>query len=414
MNDTKRPKFKKNKRLELILFFAGRHWRAIVGLLIFTSVVGLIYYTSVTPIKPKTRGAWSKVIPTAKIDGKPKMDSGNEAQKTTIGETQRVIEPTSTATGETTNDGAEKPNPPTDVQATSLKLEEFLARGTKEQFIENILTMRRDWAKNKFPVAFLIVQRRARIARRLIEMDVTDDELLFAYNEYIEAIVTLDGLNCEGKMEVPGIRDAFLEVGEKFSSNPDPVIAAKASIIYVLAPAHNYFLDKNPANLSEFADQFDIHANKIMGNPQTTIRLVKMLDDLYHRSNFLPSVQACSKRVLKHLEASSDEKILKLGRELRESIYFSKVDLPSIVDRIEGGNAEARSAVQEFYENLAANPNCRLEIYRVAVDVVAEYKRLEANSDAEALANWLTTILAQNRNKEVREEIDTLLVELMK
>jgi len=372
----KRPSERVSK-LDVMLFVLRRNLRIIIGLILIIAIGSWIYYASINPRKPKTVGSWSNtILPIADIDSPP----------TRPGE---FIDPLIDS----------------EPEVRSMKLEHFLSSATIDELIEDALDLRLQWQNNEMPVAYILVQRRAKIARRLLEMEIDETQRTFAYNEYIESVATLDGLNCEGKMGAPGIRDALKEIAEKFSDYPDPVIGSKASLAFLLEHAHDYLKTNDTQKMLAFSDQFKIHADKILRDPVTTFQLIKLVVEISKKSNFHDDLKQCGIEMLDRLEQSTDSEILKIAGEFREQVYFAKMELGSLADRLQSDTDLARNDVQEFFESLETNPNSRVEIYQIAVDSILEYKRLNMTADATALTNWLEQINSQNENETAKEKI---------
>lgn len=383
-------------KLDLAFFLLRRNGKIIIGLILLVCFGLWIYNASITGRKPKSAGAWSKTLdeylPVTNIDAEPtvKESTDSKERKKTVSEIKE----------ENSN--------------RILKVTQFLASATTEEKVDEALDLRESWMKVELPFAYILVWRRAKISRNLIEADVDDKTRLFAYTEYIESILTLDALNCQGGLSVPGIREAMLEVGTMFSEFPDDGIKSKASLAYVLEPAHDYIQTKDLDNLDQIAVRFEEHGSKIVLDPSNAIRFVKLLADLYARSNYSSKFKPAGLRIAKKMRESKDEEILETATRLKEQMFFAKMGLPSLVSRIEGGNLEARNNVQEFFESLAVNQSSRIEIYQIAIDVVAQYKNLGSKEDAAALAQWLQKINSENQVEENRLKIDKALVELLK
>ncbi len=381
-----RRRRKRKRKFQFTGLLSQENLRYLMGLLLIIGIGGWIYYATVNPRKPKSAGTWAKtILPTADIDSPPTRQFENA-------ETQAKEEP----------------------KNGSKKLEYFLAQATVDELIDEALDLRGTWTNNAIPIAYVIVLRRAKIARRLLNLEIDEKQRTFAYNEYIESITTLDGLNCEGKMGAPGIRGALIEIGDKFSDYSNPVISSKASLAFPLRHLHDYLESRDNQSLLAFDDAFSKHADAIMLDPVTTQLLIKLIFEIYVKSNFNESLKQCGIKVLHRLEQSEDAEIAKIATILREQIYFAKVELTSLVDRLQSDHENSREDVQDLFKSLEVNPNSRLEIYQIAVNTIVEYKRLNRMTDATKLTDWLEKINSKNEVEISKEKITRAILTLRK
>ena len=279
--------------------------------------------------------------------------------------------------------------------------------------VEELLRLRTLKTKSP-PVNFVNLQRRIKIADRLLEMEISDSQHLFAANALVEAVIRLDAINLTANINAEGVREDLIKVREKYYKHENTALAAKAALGFPLAPLHDYLVSNDKSELEIVADQFDMHGDEILRHPQASSRFVELIVGIYKGSNHLEEHRQLASRVLERLKKSEDPEVKHIAMLLREQIFFSESEIQSLVERIEGGNVVARENVQNLFEGLEANPNSRLEIYEIAGKVIAEYVRLGQIDDADALAKWLNTINQKNESKENREAVSGALTKYKK
>lgn len=366
-----------------------KYAKILIGVLLVAGISIWIYYASTSARAPTSAGTWSKkfsqYLPATNIDGDSEapVDSGNSSAAE-IRESNRILD-----------------------------LNQFLAVATTEEKLDQTLEIRNAWSKNELPVAYMLVWRRAKIASNLIESDVDEKTRLYAYNEYIESILTLDSLNCQGNLEMPGIREALLEIGTMFKDFPDEVIRSKASLVHVLGPAHDFLATSDLSHVKLLRKKFDEHAETILIDSKSALLFVQLLADMYAKSNYATGFRESGLAIAEKMKNSENPAVVDAGQLLKEQIFFAKIDLKSLVIRIEGGNLDTRNDVREFFQALAENPSSRIEIYQVAVDVVAQYKKLGESSEAKSLATWLGQVNEKNSVEKNRTEIAKMVAKLL-
>lgn len=376
------------------MFMLRRNQRNLVGLLLLCVVGGIIYYVATKPKEPKSAGAWRSSNSSSGNGSSTGMsDTGlNGNSDLGTGSLSSSTQPR--------DSNVDKPE----------TLEDFLTTASATDLVEELLRLRSQ-NTGSLPVNFVTIQRRSKIAKHLSEMEVPEDQKLFAINDYIEAVVQLDAINQTGGLNAEHVRDELIEIRDRFSGHQDDRIGAKSSLVYVLVPIHNFYANKDESELAKASDLFDLHADKIIRHPDTTARLAKLSVDLYVESDYADGHRTFASRLMTRMEKAENFKVKEIARLLREQIYFAKSELGTLVERIEGGNSIARDDVQSLFEGLDTNPTSRLEIYKIATNVIAEYTRLGHLEDAEALTNWLITINQRNAPKENRDTVNQAITQ---
>lgn len=381
----KKPsKRKANSNWNRTIFMFRRNRRQLIGFLLLLVVGGIVWYVATKPKEPKTAGTWK-----SKLGGAP--------GETSTGTNTDADTDTDNSTSGSTTTQAQNP--------AEGNFEEFIKTASNTKLIEILLNLR-SHSSHSLPINFVNIQRRTKVGRHLLTKDLSESQKRFAIIDYVESVIQLDALNKSGDLDADYVRDQLIEVRDKYSDHPDDDIGAKASLVYILVPIHDYFQSKDESELATVADLFDLHAEKIFRHNDTTGRFAKLIVDLFSQSDFSPAHAELARRLMQRMEKEEDPEVQKMAKLVREQIYFAKSELDSLVERIEGGNSIARDDVQRLFEGLDANPSSRVEIYVVATNVIAEYDRLGQNEDAEALAKWLTSINERNEEEKIREAVD--------
>jgi len=375
-----KPPRSRRSRWNRTLSKLRRNRRRLIGFLLLCVVGGIIFYVATKPKEPKTAGRWR-----SKLRGSATQTSGSETDTAT---TQVIAKAPETFDG-------------------------FMETASPSQLIEMLLNLRNQ-KTDSTPLRFVNVQRRTDIGRLLLTKKLTESQKRFALVDYIEAVIQLDAINTSGNLKADHIREHLIEIRDKYSDHPDDNVGAKASLAYILVPIHDFFEDEDESELKKVADLFDTHAEKIFRHEDTTRRLAKLIIDIFSKSDFSPAHQELARRLMNRMEKEEDPEVLAMARSVREQIYFAESELASLVDRIEGGNSLARDDVQRLFEGLDTNPSSRVEIYKIATEVIAEYDRLGHKNDADALMKWLASINKKNESKEIRQAIANAITEFYK
>ena len=287
-----------------------------------------------------------------------------------------------------------------------------LKSGTVDELIEVALGLRDAWVGKSPQDAFMMCQRRAQIDRRLMELELTNEEQNFALGDYIETIICLDKIVSEHQYKAPQIRSALKEIAEKYTNHSDPIVCAKANLAAVSAPMHDFYHDNQTEQLEVFSRLVPNHIDKIFGDPAATGRLAGLTLKLHRSRNWDGSALPYCLDIVKRMEACEDQEIKNSGIGLRERLYFEHLEPNKIVERIKLDDLESRANVKQFFEALEANPNSRLQFFQVAVSTIETFKRLDKKEDYQNLLLWLQRISTKIGSKAKRDEIASVILKL--
>jgi len=393
------------------LFLIRRNLRQLIGFFLVLIVGGIIYYVANKPREPRTAGSWKSTLGGA-ISAKDAAGDALDKTADDTGPGTSDLEFDGSNSDESQAADSEPGSGSSVSEPEQTKAApDIIDTGSPNELVEELFNLRFK-KTGSLPVNFMTGQRRLKIARRMLEMEISDTQKIFAINDLIEVSLQQDALNMSGNLESRGVRENLIAVRDAYCNHENAAIGAKASLGFPLIPLHNYFVSKEESELDVAADQFDLHYEKLVRHPETIARYVKLVCDLYVESDFSPPHRELAARIMKRLKGSENEGIQNVARLIQEQIYFASSDLISLVERIEGGNSMARNHVQALFEGLDANPSTRTEIYAIAVNVIGEYSKLGKDEDAAALKKWLVTINGKNESEEDRKEVEKMIADL--
>jgi len=393
-----------------------------LGIVLFLCVaVGVISYVLIKPKQPKSAGAWGSNLGESKAPAeRTTRDDPSAADPTR--ETEEAGGSKSSDLGTGDSDSDKKPASDRDaidslpgMESRKIKTPKIVVPETKADLLEKLLNVRKQFTLAKSqPVNFVNAQDSRKLALRLLEMDVSESEELFVISSLIESALMLDSLNMKENLKAEHVRGYLIAARDKYCNHPDKTIGSKASLAFPLIPLHNYYGSNDESELVAVADQFDLHGGKIIRNPEVAALFVQLIISRYKDSDHSAAYRELAIRVMKRMKNVEEPIIGNLVNSIGEYVYFARSDLGTLVSRIEGGNRIARADVQSLFDGLDANPSSRLEVYKVAANVIAEYLRLGHTEDSDALLKWFVSINERNGSQSNREAIEKGIAEFMK
>jgi len=263
------------------------------------------------------------------------------------------------------------------------------------QVVETLLTLREEWKGKSNPIILMKNQRRAKLTRRLMELDISDAQLIFALSEYIESVTVLDMVLCQEKAEASEVRNAIGEIFEKYQQHESSPIRARACLANLAVPLHDYSRDRKIEALDEFLARLDKYSGRVFEDKPSTSRLCRMVLWLRRSRDWDGVALPYCVALIEKMKESSNPEISDMVKPFSERVYFEHLELNDLVSRIDQGDIDSRSAVQEFFEGLDAEPDCRIEFFQIAISVVEQVKGLDQKEDFELLMQWLRKIVGK-------------------
>ena len=409
------PKLDSHRFFGLVFSFLWFYRRVFVGLILLVGLGFLIYRITTTSKEPDDLGSPVALGPQRSLEPKiPKANLDFEPANRQPTTTENIGSNDSASDLLGSNSDGESGSE-TDLGVESLNvdfnpIESLPEDATVDELIETSLGLRDSWGKATPSVGLMMCALRAKISRRLMEMEITESQHKFAAASYIESISLVDSLNVTSKMNIDGTREALLEIDETYSDDPDSTLSAKANLAMVLAPVYECMASKNPEFVEAINQEFNNRFEKIFADTYSTSRLAEVSLAMSKKPKIGDATQPFMTNFLRRLSESESSKIVTIGKLLKDRLLFEKFELKSLPSRLD--EPEMRSTVQEFFETLAANPDSASPIYQAAVTTIVRYQVMGKSEDATALINWLeeiaSTITNEQKKQAVRLAIDKM------
>jgi len=290
--------------------------------------------------------------------------------------------------------------------------EPLLETGTVTELIEEILVLRGSWVGKREPVIFLSNQRRARLAGRLMELEISDDQEIFALSEYIESIIVLDMVVCQERMEAPEVRESLQEIVVNYLSHDHPMICAKANLAKLLIPLHDYGGDPQVRFLEEFSTRLEQCADLVFEDTIATRRLCSVALWLRRVCDWDGTGLPSCVKLIDRMDEAENSIVREIAVTLREQVFFQHLEPGHLVPRLDQEDKQVNGDIKEFFEGIEANPDVQIEYFQVAVSLIEKFKSIEKKAEYDSLLAWLGRISKKVRLEEKRLEIESAIRKL--
>ena len=221
--------------------------------------------------------------------------------------------------------------------------DDLIARADRDRLIResNQLRITTDL---ELPVKVALIQKRLRIANRLLEFEDDPKANRFGLVSKMEVLTLWNTLNVIHKLGENHIAEELNEIALNNVDSRDGAISSKAALTLALTSIHEYIQKPSDKTFKVAKDYFDQAAET-----QTDFEVADALFNialLVRQSDHIPESVAMFK-TLHESYKTSDELLLKqIADNAYEQYVFTEYDLTSVVIRIQEGDA---TAMEEFH-----------------------------------------------------------------
>lgn len=388
--------------MELLFGFLWFHHKTIVAIILLTAL-GVWGYGMATRPKPVIQPSAAPVTKRTIENDAPKanidfvLSSKLATEKTDL--TQPKNEESNGSDEAADNSPKNIPN-------------KLLESGTVAELIEASLKIHETWGYETPSVGLIMCVEQARISRRLLELELSDSQRIFALASYIDSISTVDSLNVASKMKIVGTRKALLEIDEKYSNHPDPTICAKANLAMTMAPLYDVIADGEVESLHEFQKQFNQRIEKIALDQAALARLADVSIAMFNKHTTPETSEPVILDLMEQLYRLKTPSSRPIAERFCQRYLFDRFELETLAKMVRLEEEEARERVRAFFKTLAAYPDSGFVVYDAAIKIVKSYRQIGNISDAEALLIWLDDISNEIPAEQNRQAVKDAILKM--
>ncbi len=400
----------------LVFGFLFFHRRIIIG---FFLLVGLGYFLifGVDQI-PKIQWASKSIADRRDVNngGASNLGAGLDDPKTPKIETldsNQTVDKTAGANSDLVPNSSSEPNliPPSEFSGLS----HLLATGTQKELVDEVLRITTRAHQIGPTAAFVLFQDRQKIVQRMLNMELTDSQRVFAKINLIESVSILDSLNSQLDFNVDGATQELATCVGPFLDDPDPNISSLANLAMIVSPGAKLLHEGTVERLAELSAAIDTHFDKIAVNNKSLRKFSELIVEVSKLSSLKDQTPAFVDDTLRRYDGLTADGAQLEKKLLQQTLYFSRVDLGEIVFQMNRSSGDAKAAIDALYSGLELYPDVGIEIYQTALDVIREYLRQDDRENARTLIDKLEQhVLPHHANEKNRALINQALQELKK
>ena len=418
--DPETPKRDMGDYIELTLSILWFHHKTIIAVILLTVVGIWVYRISITKKdvvqtnrRPEITRPVEDDVPTANLDFKPPANdvptSDAEANPSNPkpDSTPSVPEKPSTEGSkpvDTTDDSTAEKHPK--------KRDTLLETGSVDELIEASLKISDEWGSAIPSIGLIMCSQRAKISRRLLELELTESQRIFALTSYIESISLVDSLNVASNMNLPGTRDALLEIDKKYSQNPNSTVSVQANLAMTLAPLYDFINNGEIESLHQFQTQFNQRLGQIARDQGALNRLAEVSIAMYKKPELPEARQQVILDLMKQMFDLKTPSSQAIAEKFRERYLFDEFDFETLPDLVQFNDESTARKVNSFFETLAENPDSTDTVFLVATQIVRSYRESGNAEQANVLMRRLDEIVDRIPTEEKRQTVKAAILQL--
>ena len=243
------------------------------------------------------------------------------------------------------------------------------------------------------------------------------ERLLERFLRYVQ----VDTMSCEDSAEYPSspgqltlgkmLRDELIENVQRYLNHEEQEIASLAHLSVMAIPGYEFINSPSLELLKQLEQRIEEHHEEIMKSTSCTQKLAELIILIYLAKSMRNATREFAEREIERFKDDTSDDGRFLYRQLRDQLYFGRLDLPTIVDRVSSKQPRVDADVYEFFAELEKYPNGSLEVHQCALDVIREYIRQERKQMAQQLLqkmdqNVIPAMVDEGNKQKVREAME--------
>ncbi len=294
-------------------------------------------------------------------------------------------------------------------------LDQLLATGTQKELVDEVLRLTTRAYQIGPTAAFVMFQDRQRIAQRMLEMELTDKQRVFAKINLIESVSILDSLNSQLDLNVAGAGQELVTCVGPLLDDPDTNISSLANLAMIVSPGAKLLNEGTVERLAELRAAIDLHFDRVAVNNKSLRKFSELIVEVSKLPSLKGQTQPLVDDTIRRFDGLTTDGAQVEKKLLQQALYFTRVDLGEIVFQMTRNTGDARAGIDALFSGLELYPDVGFGIYQTALDVIREYLRQDDRENAKTLIDKLEqSVLPHHTNAKNRALIDQALQELKK
>ncbi len=297
-------------------------------------------------------------------------------------------------------------------EGDSVSVNQILESGSLIEIIDKLMELETEDPKKRSATFTQLHKERADLARRVLELDVTESQRVYATMTLLHALSKSDWQNAEFKLGFEHTRSQMIEFAENHLNDPNETVVARANFALAAIPAFDILKTPSLAKLEEVETEFQNRSEKILNDLTSATHYADMVLAIKdQKGEEFEGIDVESEKltrfidnVLATYEQHPSQSIKTVSEVFREGLRIRKFDLLTLLERIEENSKNSRTDVQLFFESLSEYPIGERS-FKVAIASIAAYSNTGKKEDATRLADWLADIATRIKNIPFRNKV---------
>lgn len=328
-------------------------------------------------------------------------------------DSDETLDKTTGSDSDSVPNSSDEPNliPPSEFSG----LDQLLATGTQKELVDEVLRITTRAHQIGPTAAFVMFQDRQKIVQRMLEMELTEKQRVFAKINLIESVSILDSLNSQLDFNIAGAGQELVTCVGPLLDDPDTNISGLANLAMIVSPGAKLLHEGTVERLAELRAAIDLHFDRIAVNNKCLRKFSELIVEVSKLPSLKDQTQPLFDDTIRRFDGLTTDGAQVEKKLLQQTLYFSRVDLGEIVFQMTRNTGDAKAGIDALYSGLELYPDAGFEIYQTALDVIREYLRQSDREKAKSLIDKLEqNVLPHHTNEKNRALIDQALQELKK
>lgn len=284
-----------------------------------------------------------------------------------------------------------------------IEFRKFLSTASPEQLILKSQQLSEIFSSASLPVASSSALKQRQISERLQEMNLNEEQEIFADVSALESLSSLDALNVQNDFGLPGIREELIAVGNSLLTHRHPDVVAKSNLALTMCHGCDLLTDQTPVAMEKFLEAYKLRIDSILNHQGCALSVARYLLEIRGSETLHDSVDWIVNDFLQRCQQRPSEDIQAVGVWLTRNLVFEDLDPAGMIRRMESLNGFILADIEEFFRRLEQHPQMTPDVFATALAIIATHQQNGHGTEAAELSQRLRRMLSDISNPESKK-----------
>ena len=271
-----------------------------------------------------------------------------------------------------------------------------------DERINELLDTGNNWASLSNTEATAFLKNRIAELRELLQVkDLRPRQRNYCEHNLIESVGLMTGLSRATDAGVEGIDKLVFDLKQKYGASEDPEIAAVTNVVFIRYLSLEFVAARSDETFEALKTGWLENQASIFASKKSTEQVAKVFNEAIFRAGD----DARLRKIGIDLMSQVVDLKKTVAAELALTLFFSKLDLPTLSDRVNSNDPSAEADMDLVLKQLAERPDMPVPIYSHTLTSIARFKDLGKVDESRQYLEQVRKIAPAITIERIRNEV---------